>query len=67
METDEMIWVENNGTCSLTSGKESVACHHHQTSNPLCFGTHGSSEWPCKDQSIVLVNKQEYAIWRLTR
>lgn len=70
METDEVIWVgneENNGACYLSSGEESVACHHYRTKNPLCFGTHGSSEWPCKGLSIVLISKKEYATWRLTR
>lgn len=70
METDEMIWVgntEEDGACYLSSDEKSMACHHYQARNPLCFGTHGSSEWPCKGLNIVLVSKQEYAVWRLTK
>lgn len=71
METDELIWVgngEDGKDCYLSDDdEESIACHHHQAKNPLCFGTHGSSEWPCKGLNIVLVKKQEYVIWRLTK
>ena len=70
METDEMIWVgngEDSGACYLSSDEGRIACHHHRTKNPLCFGTHGCNEWPCKGLSIVLVKKQEYAVWKLTR
>ena len=70
MEDNELIWVgngEDSGACYLSSDEESIACQHYQAKNPLCFGTHGRSEWPCKGLNIVLVKKQEYAIWRLTK
>lgn len=70
MEADEMIWVggtEDDGACFLYSDKESMACHHYQAKNPLCFSTHGRTEWPCKGLNMVLVKKQEYAVWRLTK
>lgn len=66
MATDEMIWVDGEA-CYLSNDEGSMACHHHQAKNPLCFGKHGSSKWPCKGLDIVLVNKQEYVIWRLTK
>lgn len=67
METDQLIAVESSEDCALFDGEEGLECHHYRTKNPLCFGGHGSSEWPCKGQNIVLVNKAEYATWRLTR
>lgn len=70
MEDNELIWVgntEEDGACYLSDDEESIACHHYRAKNPLCFGTHGRSEWPCKGLSIVLVNRQEYAVWRLTK
>ena len=77
METDEMIWadVEHN-SCAIEDGNgiEILKCNHY-------VGTRGErvcsarkegryvspNEFPCENRPRILVSKQEYAVWRLTK
>ena len=77
MATDEMIWADiEHNSCTLddNNGKEILRCNHY-------VGTYGNSmcsarkenmrmdphEYPCENRPRILVSKQEYAVWKLTR
>ena len=77
METDEMIWADiEDNSCVLDddSGKVILRCNHY-------VGAYGNGmrsarksgesmdphAFPCENRPRILVSKQEYAVWRLTR
>lgn len=77
MATDEMIWadVEHN-LCTLEddNGKEILRCNHYMgtSGGRVCSarkeGRYVSpNEFPCGNRPRILVSKQEYAVWRLTK
>ena len=77
MATGEMIWadVEHN-SCAIEDGNgiEILKCNHYvgTQGNRVCSarkeGRHVSpNEFPCGNRPRILVSKQEYAIWKLTK
>lgn len=76
METDELIWVDiDSNFCALDddTGKEILRCNHYTGTpgNRTCSarkeGRLNPNEFPCKNKPRILVNKVEYATWRLTK
>lgn len=77
METDEMIWVDiEHNSCTLEddNGKEALSCNHYvgTSGNRTCSARKKAqavdpNEFPCGNRPRVLVSKQEYAVWRLTK
>lgn len=77
MATDEMIWadVEDN-SCTLEdgNGKEILRCNHYvgAQGNRVCSARKNGryvnpNAFPCGNKPRILVSKQEYAIWKLTK
>lgn len=75
METDELIWVDiNNNSCTLDddTGKEVLRCSYYTVTsgNRTCSARNeryiNPNEFPCKNEPRILVNKVEYATWKLT-
>lgn len=77
MATDEMIWgdIENN-FCTLDddNGKEILRCNHYvgTSGGRVCSARKenmhaGPHEYPCENRPRILVSKQKYAVWRLTK
>lgn len=77
METDEMIWADiEDNSCTIDDGNgiEILKCNHY-------VGMHGYGmcsarkenmhadphDYPCENRPRILVSKQEYAVWRLTK
>lgn len=78
METDEVIWVDvDDNSCTLddASGKKVLKCNHYTGTpgNRTCsarkegYMNPNPNELPCKNKPRILVNKQEYLTWKLTR
>ena len=77
METDEMIWADiEDNSCVLDdgNGKEILKCNHYVGMHNvrICSARKegrfvSPNEFPCGNRPRILVSKQEYAIWRLTR
>lgn len=74
METDELIWVNvNNNFCVApgpSDGKQPRCIHHllDKDGHRYCGGAKGRvDEFPCRNNPRILVNKKEYATWKLTR
>lgn len=77
MATDEMIWADiEHNSCTLddNNGKEILRCNHYVGvyGSSMCFARKkGMSKaphaYPCENRPRILVNKQEYMIWRLTK
>lgn len=74
METDEVIWADIDTNTCVTPGPadgKQLRCMHHlldEDGHRYCGGAKGiADDWPCKSKPRILVSKQEYLIWRLTR
>ena len=77
METDELIWADiEHNSCTLDddNGKEVLRCNHYvgMCGDRTCSARRGGAgmdprEFPCENRPRILVSKQEYAIWKLTK
>lgn len=77
MATDEMIWADiEHNLCTIRddNGKEILRCNHYvgTRGGRVCSvqkeNMHvGPHEYPCENRPRILVSKQEYAVWRLTK
>lgn len=73
MEIDEVIWVDIDDNSCIAPGPaddEQLRCIHHlldEGGRRYCGGAKGiTGDWPCKNKPRILVNKVEYATWKLT-
>ena len=77
MEADEMIWVDvEHNSCTLVddNGKEILRCNHYvgTCGNSMCSARISGAgmdphTFPCRNRPRILVNKQEYLTWKLTK
>lgn len=77
MEDNELIWVDiKDNSCTLddNNDKEILKCNHYvgPYGDKICSarkeGKYVSpNEFPCGNRPRILVSKQEYAIWKLTK
>jgi hypothetical protein len=77
MEDNELIWVDiKDNSCTLddNNDKEILKCNHYVglCGDRVCSarkeGKYVSpNEFPCGNRPRILISKQEYAVWRLTK
>lgn len=73
MATDELTWADiEHNLCTIEddNGKEILRCNHYVSTRGgrVCSAQNaGPHEYPCENRPRILVSKQEYAVWRLTR
>jgi hypothetical protein len=77
METDELIWADiKDNSCAIEDGNgiEILKCNHYvgAQGSKMCSARKegryvNPNEFPCENRPRILVNKQEYAVWKLTK